>query len=52
MCTRRSLVALALPPMPPDVRQELGDKGLALARVELLPDSMAHAAQREAGKET
>jgi hypothetical protein len=44
-----SLHALALPPLPPDLRGRLGDDGLQMARVSLLPPSMIEAARRRAG---
>jgi len=46
---RGSLAALALPPLPPDLRARLGSEGLELARVTLLPEAMVLAAQRKAG---
>jgi hypothetical protein len=46
---RESLHALALPQLPPDLREGLGDAGLQLTRVSLLPSSMIEAAKRKAG---
>ena len=38
---RRTLSALALPPRPPGLRQQLtGQRELEIARVELLPDKL------------
>jgi hypothetical protein len=45
---RGRLNALALQPLPPKLRAELGDEGMELRRVSLLPPSMTVAAQKKA----
>jgi hypothetical protein len=46
---RERLRALSLPQMPPNLREGLGEAGLQLSPVSLLPSSMIEAAKRKAG---
>lgn len=47
---RGSLAALALPPLPHDVRESLGDGSLELQHVDPLPEAILRAARHKAGR--